>query len=223
MRAFRFLREMSAVRFTMGLLADVMFGAGATRVTSIGQALRVGINLDSNVKLRGRHRASLEVRSAAYASFQRAAIDAALASQLVRSMVPGIKGGLWTIPAHARRLRRLEDAFRDLLLSFADINLVGNTSTKESARMVANAIAGLAATRVPMNSADVEPIKLEMQPLLEVIGDHLKEFRLQARDDLDYERRPSRWRRILPWKRNAEARELAALAVPELPAPSSTD
>jgi len=103
-----------------------------------------------------------------------------------------------------------------LLLSFADINLVGDAPTRESARVVANAVAELAATRVPIKAADIEPIKLEMQPLLEIVGDRLKEFRLEARHDLDYEKRGTWWRRALPWNWRLGSRGLTTTTPQEL-------
>ena len=201
----------------MGALTDLVFGGAGAGVQHIGQAFRMGIDVETTVPISERRRARHEVRLAAYSRFQRTVLDMAMASQLVRSMVPGFKGSLWTIPAHFRRLRRLDEVSRELLLSFADVNLVRSEKARDLAREVVDAVSDLATVAAPLKRADVEPLKREMQPVLEAIGDRLKESRLEARRDLAYAKPRWLWW-MLPWKWWSTSHELATTTRLELPA-----
>lgn len=138
------------------------------------------------------------VRLEAYGAFQRAIWDMTITQQLVRSMVPKLKGGFWTFPAHSRRLQAVDDGARAILLSFADVQMVGGLGPRQSSYDVTLALGNLGKVRTPIRDGDIPAITGEIQPLLEQVGEKLRVFREEARKELRYDKLDSPWWRRRP-------------------------
>jgi hypothetical protein len=141
---------------------------------------------------RFRRRARASVRLAAYQSFHQAVVNAVFSQQTLRSTIPSVVGGYWTLPAHTRRLQALEESSRALLCAMSDVAIVGTPGAVELAVASAEAVGALARVRVPTRKADLHLANAEMQPAVELVGQRLAAFRLDVRRELH----TNGWRRF---------------------------
>jgi hypothetical protein len=157
------------------------FGESATAAANL---LNVAVSTGSLLDRRRPSSFGHNERLAVYGQFHRSVWAMVYAQQLVRSMVPGIIGGAWTLPAQGRRLQSIDETSRDMLLAFADVRMIGSPDCRAAAVDVTIELAKLANVATPSKNHQIEALKSEMQPILNQIGDSLSHFIDEARSDL---------------------------------------
>jgi hypothetical protein len=130
-------------------------------------------------------------RLAAYRLFEHAAVDFLVNQQSVRSMVPSIKGGLWSVPVHFRRLHDMDTTLRQLVHAISDVRLVGNEQVIDAAKRMMSPLTDLASVKAPQRASEVEGIVATMKPLVDSFGDAFSDFVSAAREDLGHDQ----WRK----------------------------
>jgi hypothetical protein len=116
----------------------------------------------------------------------------ALSPELTSSTVasvggPEVQGGLWTVPVHFRRLRRLDECLVRVVAAFSDVRLVGNPDPWARAKELVPLIGQLGAAETPSKERDIQGAVEMMKPIVDAIGDRLDSFNRAARFDLGHE------------------------------------
>jgi hypothetical protein len=131
-----------------------------------------------------------------YRQFQQAVADFLDNQQMLRSAVPALKGGLWSMPVHFRHLRHMSVANRNLLWAVSDVRLIGSPEVFIKVKLVMVPLRELATVKAPLRASDIPEVAALMQPHVEAFGDALTEFVNAARDDLGLNKRRRHFWRI---------------------------
>jgi len=172
-------------------------------ITAAGKLLEAGIG-EASEETGGGVRARRADRLTVYLTFQRSVLAFVHSAQLVRAMVLGFSGAVWTMPSHQRHLRRYDEAIGRMLTALGDLRIVGSPEPRIIGERVARLLGELAQAPAPRKKGDVPRILGGMQPTLNRIGEQLMLFTEAVRKDLGHDKvRRHRWQlwrpKTVPW------------------------